>query len=361
MLQQGLAQAGIVARTVVRRLDDWNAVVNGAFENLTVDAGDAAFEGVLDVRRFGGLSLSRISSSAAVVRRHRPSGAEPHGRYFKLHIQESGSSLNVQDGHEAVLGAGDLMLCDSSRPYSIQFETTNRMLVLRLPEDRLAARFEDPDALVGRRMGVESLGASLLSGFVRSLWTAPAAGDEAVQQGLHDALVERLVQKAAQLPVGDPAGRQVALGPLISRGQLERVDAIVRDSVAAGARLAAGGTHEGLFYRPTVLTGVRPGMRAFDEEIFGPVAVVTAFCDDVEAADLANRGDHGLSAGVITASVGRGMALGERLEVGHLLSTTRRWRLGRTRPSAACGPRGTAAGSAVPPTWTSSPPGAGRP
>jgi benzaldehyde dehydrogenase (NAD) len=144
------------------------------------------------------------------------------------------------------------------------------------------------------------------------------AGRILVQQGLHDALVARLVQKAAQLSVGDPMSGQVALGPLISQGQLDRVHAIVRDTIAAGATLAAGGAYEGLCHQPTVLTGVTPGMRAFDEEIFGPVAVVTAFADDAEAADLANRGDYGLAAGIITGSVGRGMALGERLNVGHL-------------------------------------------
>jgi benzaldehyde dehydrogenase (NAD) len=139
-----------------------------------------------------------------------------------------------------------------------------------------------------------------------------------VQRALHDGVVARLVEKAAHLPVGDPAGGQVALGPLISAAQRDRVHAIVQDSVAAGATLAAGGTYSYLFYAPTVLTGVRPGMRAFDEEIFGPVAVITAFDSDAEAADLAGRGDYGLSAGIITGSVGRGMALGERLNVGHL-------------------------------------------
>ena len=62
---------------------------------------------------------------------------------------------------------------------------------------------------------------------------------------------------------------------------------VVRDSVAAGAHLKAGGTYEGLFYRPTVLDSVTPGMRAFDEEIFGPVASVTTFCNDDEAIALA--------------------------------------------------------------------------
>jgi len=137
-----------------------------------------------------------------------------------------------------------------------------------------------------------------------------------VQRALHDGLVARLVEKAGQLPVGDPAVS--ALGPLISPAQRDRVHAIVQDTVAAGANLAAGGTYRDLFYAPTVLTGVKAGMRAFDEEIFGPVAVVTAFDDDAEAADLAGRGDYGLSAGIITGSVGRAMVLGERLAVGHL-------------------------------------------
>ena len=85
--------------------------------------------------------------------------------------------------------------------------------------------------------------------------------------------------KAKHLPVGDPLG-QVALGPVISRAQVERIHSIVKDSVAAGAKLAAGGTFDGPFYRPTVLTGVKPGMRAFDEEvfIFGGVVGGVTFC-----------------------------------------------------------------------------------
>ncbi len=144
------------------------------------------------------------------------------------------------------------------------------------------------------------------------------AGRLLVQRGIHDAVVERLAAKAAHLPVGDPMRGDVALGPLISRGQLDRVKAIVVDSVAAGARLVAGGTCQGLFHAPTVLTGVTPGMRAFEEEIFGPVAAVTVFDDLDEAAALANHGPYGLSAGIITGSVGRGMSLGAALDVGHL-------------------------------------------
>src|SRR5262245_3969400 len=117
------------------------------------------------------------------------------------------------------------------------------------------------------------------------------------QEKIAGPLTERLVEKAKHLPVGDPLG-QVALGPIISRAQVERIDRIVKDTVAAGATLAAGGQFEGPFYRPTVLTGVKPGMRAFEEEVFGPVAAITAFETDDEAVTLANDSVYGLSAGV---------------------------------------------------------------
>ena len=131
-------------------------------------------------------------------------------------------------------------------------------------------------------------------------------------------VTDLLVGKATHLPVGDPATQQVALGPLISERQRERVHGIVEDSIKQGARLAAGGSFEGNFYKPTVLTQVAPGMRCFDEEVFGPVASVVEFKDEDEAVALANQTDYGLSLGVISASVGRAMALANRIPTGLL-------------------------------------------
>ena len=139
-----------------------------------------------------------------------------------------------------------------------------------------------------------------------------------VQEGIADALVASLAERAARLPVGDPASGQVALGPIIGDEPVRRIQDIIDDAVGKGARVLAGGTHNGRFVAATVLDGVRPGMRAFDEEIFGPVACVTRFTTDDEAVELANTSDYGLAAGVISASVGRARALGEQLQVGHL-------------------------------------------
>jgi benzaldehyde dehydrogenase (NAD) len=144
------------------------------------------------------------------------------------------------------------------------------------------------------------------------------AGRILVHEKVASAMVEKFTGVANALPVGDPASRKVALGPVINEAQLQRVHEIVQDSVAAGAQLKAGGTYEGLFYRPTVLDAVKPGMRAFDEEIFGPVISVTAFASDDEAVALANQTEYGLSAGVFSASVSRALALGNRLRTGLL-------------------------------------------
>ncbi|MDK9702102.1 MAG: benzaldehyde dehydrogenase [Sulfuritalea sp.] len=131
-------------------------------------------------------------------------------------------------------------------------------------------------------------------------------------------VTEQMVGKATHLPVGDPATQQVALGPLINERQRDRVHAIVQDSIRQGAHLAAGGSYEGNFYKPTVLTNVKPGMRCFDEEVFGPVASIVTFSTEDEAVALANNTEYGLSLGVISSSVGRAMALANRIPTGLL-------------------------------------------
>jgi benzaldehyde dehydrogenase (NAD) len=143
-----------------------------------------------------------------------------------------------------------------------------------------------------------------------------ATGRVLVHETIADALTKRMVEKANHLPVGDPAAGNVALGPLINEKQRNRVHAIVTQAVSEGAKLEAGGTYDGLFYKATVLSQVRPSMRAFREEVFGPVANIVTFATDEEAIALANDTEYGLSAAVISRSVGRAMAIGERLKAG---------------------------------------------
>lgn len=145
-----------------------------------------------------------------------------------------------------------------------------------------------------------------------------ATGRVLVQRSLAAELTRRLVEKACRLSVGDPATSQAALGPVIDKRQLEHVVEVVRDSVAQGAVVEAGGTYEGLFYLPTVLSGVAPGVRAYQEEVFGPVVSVIPFDTDEEAIALANDTEYGLSVGILSGSAGRALALSERLNTGLL-------------------------------------------
>lgn len=151
-----------------------------------------------------------------------------------------------------------------------------------------------------------------------------SSGRHLVQRSVADRYVELLTEKARRLKMGDPFREEVQLGPIVNEQQLTRIDEIVQRSVAEGARLAEGGTHEGLFYRPTVLADVTADVAAFTEEVFGPVAPVTVFDTDDEAVALANASDYGLVAAIYTRSISRGMAIGNRMRTGmvHVNDTT---------------------------------------
>ena len=143
-----------------------------------------------------------------------------------------------------------------------------------------------------------------------------ATGRHIVHRSVADAYVDALAGKARRLRLGDPYRQDVDLGPIVNEKQLARVDDIVRRSVEGGARLVEGGTHEGLFYRPTVLTGVTSDLPAWTDEIFGPVAPVVTFDTDEEALALANDSEYGLAGAVYSRSTSRGLALAQRIRSG---------------------------------------------
>ncbi|MFD4605739.1 aldehyde dehydrogenase family protein [Streptomyces sp. NPDC058464] len=143
-----------------------------------------------------------------------------------------------------------------------------------------------------------------------------ASGRHIVHRDVADDYVAALAERAERLPVGDPFREEVALGPIINSRQLARVDTIVKDTVAAGAKLMAGGTCEGPYYAPTVLSDVARDMPAYDLEVFGPVAPVTVAEDEEHAIFLANDTDYGLSAAVYTSSLDRGLRMAARIRSG---------------------------------------------
>ena len=137
-----------------------------------------------------------------------------------------------------------------------------------------------------------------------------------VADGIYDDFVDQLAAKAGHLPVGDPNTEQVALGPVIDEGSRDKIHGLVTSSVDQGARLAAGGEYDRLFYRPTVLAEVPLSSPVFTEEVFGPVAPVTRVSSVEDAVRLAAEGDYGLSLGIVTQDVMRGLAIAEQIPTG---------------------------------------------
>lgn len=143
-----------------------------------------------------------------------------------------------------------------------------------------------------------------------------ASGRHLVPEHLAEQYTAELAKIAERITVGDPTDPSNALGPIIDENQLKRVDSIVQATVTAGAELAAGGTFDGLHYRPTVLGNVPKDSPAFTEEIFGPVAPITTYRTVDEAIDIINSSEYGLSVAIVTANPFAAYELSDRIHSG---------------------------------------------
>ena len=140
-----------------------------------------------------------------------------------------------------------------------------------------------------------------------------------VPTDVYDDFVRSFRDAVAAIDLGDPFAEGTAMGPLASVAARETVAAQVADALDKGAVAETGGVvvpGPGAFYQPTVLTGVVPGMRAWHEEIFGPVAVVHRVADAAEAVRLANESPYGLSASVHSGDPQKALELADHLDAG---------------------------------------------
>lgn len=167
------------------------------------------------------------------------------------------------------------------------------------------------DADVERAVAAGSFGSFFHQGQV-----CMAASRHLVHASVAGEYTDRMVAHANKLTVGNPATENVALGPIIDSTQRDNVHRLVTSSVARGAKLAAGGIYEDLFYRPTVLADTPTSAPAYLEEIFGPVAPITTFDTIEEAAELAAGTPYGLALSIVTRDVMKGLALAERIPTG---------------------------------------------
>ena len=129
-----------------------------------------------------------------------------------------------------------------------------------------------------------------------------------------------LLQRMEASVMGDPFDATVDIGPMARRDLRDQLHAQVAGSVSRGARLLCGGQipeRKGFFYPPTLLSGVQKGMPAYDEETFGPVAVIIEATDDYDAIRIANDTPYGLGSAVFSRNIDRAILLADQLEVGN--------------------------------------------
>lgn len=137
-----------------------------------------------------------------------------------------------------------------------------------------------------------------------------------VQERVYHTFLELLVDKVAQLKVGNVLDEQTDVGPMISAEAAERVERWIAEAVTGGAEVALGGKRSGVFLQPTVLTHTRPDMKVNCEEVFAPLVTVTPYKSLDDAIDGANASPYGLQAGVFTTNVHTMFRLHAELDVG---------------------------------------------
>jgi aldehyde dehydrogenase (NAD+) len=157
--------------------------------------------------------------------------------------------------------------------------------------------------------------------FAASGQTCIAGSRLLVQQGIHDAFVQRLVEFMASAKMGDPASPDTQIAPIATRPQFDKILSYIEVAKAEGARCVLGGKpwvapSGGLFVEPTIFTGVHNRMRIAQEEVFGPVLSVIPFRDEADAVAIANDSNYGLAAGVWTQSLRRAMLMTDKLQAG---------------------------------------------
>ncbi len=176
---------------------------------------------------------------------------------------------------------------------------------------------------------IEAATNGLLAGIFAASGQTCVAGSRAyIHTDVADEIIDRLVARAGELVLGDPASQATEMGPAASDDQRDRILAMIDAARDEGATIAAGGVVDaelgGRFVRPTIITDVDNQCSIVREEVFGPVLAIMTFDDEDEVVALANDSDYGLAAGVWTNDIRRGHRMARKLNVGTVWINTYR-------------------------------------
>lgn len=130
-----------------------------------------------------------------------------------------------------------------------------------------------------------------------------------VMEGVYDAFVSKFTEAVRQLQRGDPMHEDTQVGPLARKDLADQLREQVQESVAQGAKVVLGGTQDESYFAPTILTHVQPGMPVFDQETFGPVAVILKVKSIEEAFMLSDQSKYGLGVTVCTTDTEKAIAM----------------------------------------------------
>jgi glyceraldehyde-3-phosphate dehydrogenase (NADP+) len=140
-----------------------------------------------------------------------------------------------------------------------------------------------------------------------------------IHERAYDRLVPMLVKLTKGFRVGDKSDEATDMGPMIDESAAAKVEEMVKDALAKGARCLIGGERKGTYFMPTLLEGVPPAARLYREEVYGPVSLVQPFSDLDEAIERANEVEFGLQAAIFTQDLDAAFRAGERLDYGGVI------------------------------------------
>ena len=176
--------------------------------------------------------------------------------------------------------------------------------------------------LVFADANLESVSNAIVAGIFAASGQSCVAGSRLyVERAAHDRLIDILKAKAAKIRIGDPLDPATEMGPLATLRQRERIEAVLAQSVAAGAKIICGGGRpaantEGWFFEPTIVSAPDNSVPCVADELFGPVLSVIPFDTEDEAIAKANDSRYGLASGIFTANLTRAHRLIRRLRAG---------------------------------------------